>query len=64
MTDIHDLVEEFWRTSTDEVNEESILAMRCLHEILQRCLKVCFCWRLPSNWLIKSRCCQTLITAT
>ena len=44
MTDINDFVREFWslRTSTDEVNGESILAMRRLHEILRWCLKVCF----------------------
>ena len=59
ITAINDLVQEFWRTSTDEVNGESIFAMRRLHEILQRCLEVCFFWRLPSTWLIKSRCGQT-----
>ena len=56
MTDINALVQEFWRTSTDEVNGESNFAMRRLHEILRRCLEVCFLLRLPSTWLIKSRC--------
>ena len=56
ITDIKDLVQEFWRTSIDEVNGESIFAMRRLHEILRQGLEVCFYWRLPSTWLIKSRC--------
>ena len=56
MTDINDLVQEFWKTSTDEVDRESFFAMRRLHEILRRCMKVCFCWRLLLTWLIKSRC--------
>ena len=46
ITDVNDLVQEFWRTSTDEVNGEPIFAMRHLDEILrrcQRCLEVCFC---------------------
>ena len=51
--DINDLVQEFWGTSTDGADEESIFAMRRLYEILGRCLEVCFCWRLPSTWLIK-----------
>jgi hypothetical protein len=42
MTDINDLVQEFWRTSTDETDGFSIFAMRRLFEILQKCLKVCF----------------------
>jgi hypothetical protein len=44
ITDINGLVQEFWtrRTSTDEVNGESIYAMHRLHEILRRCLDVCF----------------------
>jgi hypothetical protein len=42
MTDINDLVQEFWRTSTDEADRESFFAMRRLHEILRRCLEVCF----------------------
>ena len=45
MTDIKNLVQEFWKTSTDGVDEESIFAMRRLHEILQKCLEnfeVCF----------------------
>ena len=47
--DINDLVQEFRRTSTDELNKESIYGMCRLHKILQRCLKVCFvadCHRL------------------
>ena len=39
LTDINDLVEEFWRTSSDF--EPSFFAMRRLLEILQGCL-VCF----------------------
>ena len=42
MTDINDLMQEFWRASTDEVNGVSIFAIRRLHEILQWCLEVCF----------------------
>ena len=42
MTDIHDLVQEFWRTSTDGADGESIFAMYRLHNILGRCLEVCF----------------------
>jgi hypothetical protein len=48
MTDINDLVQEFWRTSTDGTDGESIIVMRRLHEILRRFLEVCFFfWRLP-----------------
>ena len=45
MTDINDLVEEFWRTSSDIDVGASFFAMRRLFEILQRCfdyLEVCF----------------------
>ena len=42
MTDIHDLVQEFWRTSTDGADGESIIAMSRLNEILGRRLEVCF----------------------
>ena len=42
MTDIHDLVQEFWSTSTDGADGESIIAMCRLNEILGWCLKVCF----------------------
>ena len=42
MTDIHDLVQEFWGTSTDGADGESIIAMCSLNEILGRCLEVCF----------------------
>ena len=43
MTDINNLLQEFWRTSSDA--EPSFFAMRCLLDILQRCLDnldVCF----------------------
>ena len=43
MTDINDLVQEFWRTSIDGADRESIFAMRRLDEILRRCSEVCFC---------------------
>jgi hypothetical protein len=51
MIDINDLMQEFWRTSTDGTDGESIFAMRCLHKILRRCLVVSrfIFWRLPSN---------------
>ena len=45
MTDINDLVKEFWRISSDGTVEASFFAMRCLFEILQTCfhdLEVCF----------------------
>ena len=45
MTDINDLVQEFWGTSSEGVLEESFFAMRRLLEILQSCfnkLEVCF----------------------
>ena len=46
MTDINDLVQEFWRTSSgDEAIGASFFEMRRLLEILQECfddLKVCF----------------------
>ena len=51
MTDICDLVQEFWTTSTDGADGESIIAMYRLNEILGHCLKVCFfgdCRRLAS----------------
>ena len=40
MTDINDLVQEFWRTSTDGDVGESLFEMRRLHEILEWHLKV------------------------
>ena len=49
MTNINDLVQDFWRTSTDEVNGESIFAMRRLHKILGQCFKVSFGWRMTST---------------
>ena len=45
MADINDLVQEFWSTSTDGIDRESLFAMRRLFEILQKCLdsfEVCF----------------------
>ena len=45
MTDINDLVQEFWRTSSDEAVGASFFPMRRLFEILQECfniLEVCF----------------------
>ena len=47
MTDVNDLVEEFWKTSSasDEAVGASFFAMRCLFEILKGCfdyLEVCF----------------------
>ena len=45
MTDINDLVQEFWRTSSNGPVEASFLAMCRLFEILEGCfdiLKVCF----------------------
>ena len=45
MTDIHDLVLEFWRTSRDGAVDAPPPAMRRLYEILQECyeiLQVCF----------------------
>ena len=40
MTDIDDLVQDFWRTSSDVDVGASFFAMRRLFEILQMCLKV------------------------
>ena len=45
MTSINGLVQEFWRTSSDEDVGASFFAMRRLFEILQKCFdffKVCF----------------------
>ena len=41
MTDINDLVQEFWRTSRDGVGA-TFFAMRHLFRILQECYEVCF----------------------
>ena len=49
MTDINDLVQEFWSASTDGTDRGSIFAMRLLHEILRRCFEVCFFLRPPST---------------
>ena len=40
MTDINDLVQEFWRTSSDEDIGACFVEMRCLYEILKGCLRV------------------------
>ena len=40
MTDINDLVQEFWRTSSDGAVGESLVEMRRLHEILKDYLTV------------------------
>ena len=40
MTDINDLVQEFWRTSSDQDVGVSLYPMRRLFEILQGCLKI------------------------
>jgi hypothetical protein len=45
MTDINDLMQEFWRTSSDRAVGSSFFAMRRLFKILEPCsvnLKVCF----------------------
>ena len=47
MADINDLVQEFWRTSSDQdIGGASFYAMRRLFKILQECFKcfekVCF----------------------
>ena len=45
MTDINDLVQEYWRTSSDGAVETFFSPMRRLFEILQECFiisKVCF----------------------
>ena len=46
MKDINDLVQEFWRTLSDQDVGASFYAMRRLFEILQECFyifeKVCF----------------------
>jgi hypothetical protein len=40
--DIKDLVQEFWRTSSDGVDGASLVAMRRLFEILDKCFDVRF----------------------
>ena len=58
MTDINDLVEEFWKTLSESDRDvgASFFAMRCLFEVLQKCLdnlEVCFIsvffLRMPST---------------
>ena len=57
MTDINDLVQEFWRTSSDGAVGAFLFAMRCLFEILQKCfddLEVRFdIISVVVTWLIK-----------
>jgi hypothetical protein len=59
MTDINDLVQDFWRTPSDGAAGASFFAMRRLLEILEECLEVCFViisfLQLPSTLLIKSQ---------
>ena len=50
MRDIDNLVQEFWRTSSDNDVGASLFAMRRLHIILENCLEVCILFpllRLP-----------------
>jgi len=55
MTDINDLVQEFWETSSDEAVGASFFAMRRLLEILQDCFD--FLERLanPNSWRYSAR---------
>jgi hypothetical protein len=46
-TDINDLIQQFWRMSTDEVVDIFSLAMCRLREILQVCLDIMFLLGLP-----------------
>ena len=46
-TDINDLMQQFWRISTDEAVDIFSLAMCRLREILQACLHIMFLWGLP-----------------
>ena len=39
MTDVNDLVQEFWGTSNDGVDGAPLFAMLCLHDILQNALE-------------------------
>ena len=61
MSDINDLVQEFWRTSSDGAVGAYFFPMRRLFEILQGCfinLEVCLILfsfsRLPSNSIRKT----------
>ena len=40
MTEINDLVQDFWKTSSDGVDEESFVPMFRLLEILQKCFRI------------------------
>ena len=40
MADINDLVQDFWRTSSDGADGEAYIAMRRLLEILQECFDI------------------------
>ena len=42
MTDINNLVQDFWRTSSDGADEAHFVEMRRLLEILQNISDVCF----------------------
>jgi hypothetical protein len=48
MADINDLVQEFWRTSSDGDVGASLVAMRRLFEILHRCLDLEVCVNIIS----------------
>ena len=49
MTDINDLVEEFWKTSNGGAVGMSLFAMRRLFEILEVCFDIIPFLRLPST---------------
>jgi hypothetical protein len=56
MADINDLVQDFWRTSSDGADGESYLSMRRLLHVLQECfhtLEVCFDFISVFQLLIK-----------
>ena len=53
MTDINDLVQEIWKTSSDGTVGASFFEMRRLFEILQKCfdhLVVCFLYFCFCDW--------------
>jgi hypothetical protein len=71
MTDINDLVQEFWRTSSDGAVGATFFAMGRLLKILQECFNISEVFlilfpllRLPSTWLIKNYRTSGSITGT
>ena len=50
MTDINDLVQEFWRTSSDGAVGAPFFEMRRLYEILEEYLKVSLYWSRFCDW--------------